>query len=173
MEIRRLGPSDANAFQALRLQALRECPSAFASNYEEERNETIAAVSQRMAPAADRGIFGAFSESELIGSIGFGRESLRKRAHKGFIWGMYVVPAFRNQRVGRQLISHVLEFAEPIQGMRQVHLRVNAANSAAIALYEAVGFRSFGLERGAMLIDGELHDEIMMARSFAKGERVP
>ena len=67
----------------------------------------------------------------------------------------------------------VLEFAESIHGMRQVHLRVNAANSAAIALYEAVGFRSFGLERGAMLIDGELHDEIMMARSVANANRVP
>lgn len=173
MEIRRLGPSDASVFQTLRLQALRECPSAFASSYEEECTTPIAVVSERMAPAADRGIFGVFSQSELIGSIGFGREGLRKLAHKGFIWGMYVVPAFRNQRVGRQLVSHVLEFAESIQGMRQVLLRVNAANSAAIALYEAMGFKAFGVERGAMLIDGELHDEIMMARPAANANRVP
>ena len=36
MQIRELVPDDAKVFQALRLAALRECPSAFASSYEEE-----------------------------------------------------------------------------------------------------------------------------------------
>lgn len=49
-------------------------------------------------------------------------------------------------------------------GVRQVNLGVNAANVEAIALYEALGFAPFGLERGFMLLDGELHDEILMVR---------
>jgi len=36
MELRTLDSRDAAAFQALRLTALRECPTAFCSSYEEE-----------------------------------------------------------------------------------------------------------------------------------------
>ncbi|MEW6705255.1 MAG: hypothetical protein AB1430_10430 [Pseudomonadota bacterium] len=37
--LRTLQPADAAAFQALRLQALRECPSAFASSAQEEARD--------------------------------------------------------------------------------------------------------------------------------------
>jgi RimJ/RimL family protein N-acetyltransferase len=48
-------------------------------------------------------------------------------------------------------------------GVQQVNLGVNAANSAAIALYESLGFQAFGIERGFMQVDGELHDEVHMS----------
>jgi ribosomal protein S18 acetylase RimI-like enzyme len=164
MQIRRLSSPDANAFQALRLQALRECPSAFSSSYEEEVELPITIIAVRLAAELGRDMFGAFSETELVGTIGFGREGARKLAHKGFIRGMYVSPAFRNQGIGRQLVSHVLQHAASLSGLRQVTLTVTASNVAAIGLYEKMGFTSFGLEPAALLVESELHDEIYMVR---------
>ncbi len=53
-----------------------------------------------------------------------------------------------------------------MNGVRQVNLGVNAANVEAIALYQAAGFIPFGIERGFMLIGGELHDELHMVRNI-------
>jgi RimJ/RimL family protein N-acetyltransferase len=164
MQIRRLDSSDASAFQALRLQALRECPTAFSSSYEEEFETPITVIANRLAPESGRVIFGAFSKTELVGTVSLGREETPKLAHKGFIGGMYVSTAFRNQGIGHQLVSHALQHAASLSGLRQVTLTVTASNLAAIALYEKMGFTSFGLEPAALLVNGEFHDEIYMVR---------
>ena len=165
MQIRELGPADAHTFQTLRLEALRERPSAFASSYEEEHDIPIAVVAERLIPKPDRCVLGAWLDSDLVGMLGLRREGQRKLAHKAFIWGMYVALSARRRGIGRQLIVHALSRAASMPGLRQINLGVNAANAEAIALYEAAGFTSFGVERGFMLIDGELHDEIQMVRA--------
>jgi RimJ/RimL family protein N-acetyltransferase len=162
MHIRRLTPADASAFQELRLSALKESPTAFGSSYEEERDFTQAFIEQRLAPRPDRGTFGAFEETELVGIIALGRETHRKLEHKALIWAMYVVPQWRRKGIGRALLLSALELARSVSGIRQVNLCVNASNSQAIDLYKSVGFEVFGRERGAMLVDGELHDEVHM-----------
>lgn len=168
LEIRELGPADAGAYQALRLQGLRERPSAFASSYEEERERPLEVVAERITAAADRVVLGAFDGSELVGVVGLVRERMRKLEHKALIWGMYVAPGSRKQGVGRALLSTALGRAASMPGLRQVNLGVNAANEAALALYESLGFKPFGLERGYMLIDGELQDEIHMVCVLAQ-----
>jgi len=165
MEIRALTEEDAGVFQALRLSALREQPSAFASSYGEECDIPLALVAERIAPSPDRCLFGAFDQSVLIGCIGLEREAKRNLAHKAFIWGMYVAPSHRNKGVGRKLVAHALGLAASMLGLHSVRLSVAKDNSSALALYERMGFRAFGMEPGAMLIDNELHDEIHMVRS--------
>ena len=162
MQIRELAPADAGAFQALRLQALRECPAAFASSYEEEHDTPIAVVADRLVSKPDRCILGAFEGHELLGVVGLQREEMKKLAHKAFIWGMYVAPTSRRSGLGRKLVAEALVRGAALPGVRQVNLGVNASNTAAIALYQTMGFASFGLERGFMLLNGELHDEIHM-----------
>ena len=164
MQISELGAGDASAFQALRLAALRECPSAFASSYEEEHGTPIAAVAERLVAKAEHCVLGAWLESDLVGMVGLQREQMRKLSHKAFIWGMYVAPAARRRGTGGRLLARVLSRAAAMPGVRQVNLGVNAANMEAVTLYEAVGFTSFGVERGFMLLDGQLHDEIHMVR---------
>lgn len=162
VKIRQLGPPDAGAFQSLRLQALLGCPTAFASSYAEEHQTPIAAVAERLHSKPDRCVLGAFIGSRLVGIVGLQREEQQKLAHKAFMWGMYVEPAGRRCGVGRELVAEALARASGIAGVRQVNLGVNASNTAAIALYESLGFSSFGLERGFMLHEGVLHDELHM-----------
>ena len=164
MHIRRLVPADAPAFQALRLQGLRECPAAFGSSYEEECETPSHVIAGHLAPESGRCMFGAFNETQLVGVVGFGRESARKLQHKGFIRAMYVAPSARNMSVGKQLLGHALAFAESVPGLRQVTLVVNASNAPAIALYESQGFKSFGVEPASILVEGVPHDEMHMVR---------
>lgn len=165
MLIRHLVPSDAGAFQALRLVALFECPSAFSSSYEDEFETPLVITEGNLASGSGRHVFGAFVGPELVGTVGVGRESARKLKHKGFIRGMYVAAAYRGAGMGKQLLEHALAFAASMEGLRQVTLTVTADNSAAVALYESRGFKVFGCEPGALLVDGVLYENLHMVRN--------
>jgi ribosomal protein S18 acetylase RimI-like enzyme len=162
MHIRVLAPSDAAAFQALRLRGLRECPEAFASSYDEEVDTPLVEIEKRLQPKNDSAVFGAFKDSELVALVGLQRESMAKLAHKSFIWGVYVAPEARGSGVGAQIMLHALNHAAVVLGTRQVNLGVNTKNRAAISLYRKLGFIEYGLERGYLLVGGELQDEYQM-----------
>ena len=162
MHIRLLVPAHAPAFQALRLRGLREAPTAFASSYEDECDTPDSEVAERMAGNKDGFLLGACDDTRLVGVVGMQRERYSKIAHKMLLWGMYVAPEARGEGVGRRLVDEALRraFAQP--GIRQVILGVHAENAPALALYAAAGFTPFGLERGGMLVDGVLQDEVHM-----------
>jgi len=162
MQLRTLTPEDASVFQELRLQGLREAPTAFASSYEEKCDTPLAAVASRLVADVSGAVFGAFNESTLVGITGGRREEHNKLAHKAFIWGVHVAPTFRKLGIGRQLVSQALDYAFATLGVRQVNLGVNKSNLQAIALYETLGFKTFGVEEDFLLVDGVLHDEVLM-----------
>ena len=161
-EIRRLESADAARFQSLRLRGLREAPTAFGSSYEEECDRPVAEVAERMARNTGGFILGAFDGDTLIGTVGMQREAPLKRRHKMVLWGMYVLPEARRGGAGRRLVDEALRQGFAVTGIRQVLLGVNAANTPALALYAAAGFTPFGLERGCMIVDGVLQDEVHM-----------
>ena len=169
MKIRRLIPSDASAFQAFRLSGLLEAPTAFGSSYEEEKDFPASTIEGRLAIKPDRGPFGAFENDTLVGLVALGRENMNKLAHKALIWGMYVTPSARGKGIGRALLLEALTLARSVPEIKQVNLCVNAGNASAIRLYEAVGFKAFGREPGAMFINGEFHDELHMYLRLTDG----
>jgi RimJ/RimL family protein N-acetyltransferase len=162
MHIRRLIPSDAVAFQAFRLAALQEAPSAFGSSFEEENDFPASTIEGRLAIKPDRGPFGTFERENLIGLVALGRENMSKLSHKALIWGMYVAPEFRGKGVARALLDEVLALARSVPEITQVNLAVNANNTAAIHLYTSAGFKEFGCEPNALCINGNYHDEVHM-----------
>lgn len=166
MEIRRLIPADVSVFQALRLASLLEEPAAFGSSYEEEKDYPISKYENWLVVNADRGPFGAFEDETLAGFVFLGREDKKKLAHKAVILAMYVAPQFRGRGTGRALLTAALSLAGSIPEIRQVNLSVNADNAPAVQLYESAGFKAFGREPGALLIDDVLHDEIHMCLSL-------
>jgi ribosomal protein S18 acetylase RimI-like enzyme len=167
MLFRSLAPEDASPFHALRLRGLQECPEAFASSYDEEKDIAIAERATRLAPKEGSAMFGAFEQSVLVGLAGLQRESMAMLSHKAFLWGVYVAPEARRKSVGEHLIRFALEFAGKTLGVRSVNLGVNTENKAALSLYKKLGFQQYGLEREFLFVHGRYHDEYQMVCQVA------
>ena len=64
------------------------------------------------------------------------------------------------------MIARVLEHARQI--VEEVRLTVVATNTAAIRAYERAGFEQYGLERRALKIADDYHDEALMTLSLLR-----
>ena len=146
----------------LRLSALRVCPQAFSSSFEEEQHLTEADFARRVAPEPPDAVFGAFGDDDagLVGIAGFRVHKNAKERHKSILWGMYVRPAGRGRGVATALLRGVTEHARKTPGVEVLQLTVTADNAAARALYDRAGFVPYGLERRALrLAPGDYRDE--------------
>ena len=166
MNIRRLTAFDAAAYRALRLLALRDSPQAFVSSLDEDKDLPLSTFESRLAERPGHAVFGAFDGDTLQGVVGLTRETRERLAHKGHVWGMYVSAAARGQGAGRGLMQAVLAHAGATPGIAKVTLSVDAANVAAIALYESLGFVVFAREADAVRLAGQPRDDLQMHLRF-------
>ena len=161
-QVRRLSASDAVSYRALRLDGLRAHPEAFGASWEEEVTQPLTWFANRLDQDI---IFGGelAGTLDLRGVVGFYVLDSAKQRHKGVLWGMFVQPDVRRTGLGPSLVARVLEHA--MQTVEEVRLTVVATNKAAVRLYERAGFEQYGLERRALKIGDEYHDEVLMAFS--------
>jgi RimJ/RimL family protein N-acetyltransferase len=162
MSIRLLKKRDAAEYRRLRLEGLQNAPAAFGSSYAEEKKLPISDFMSRLT-AKDAWIFGAFVKGRLVGTLSFVRESRLERAHHATLVGMYVSTAFRKQGLGAALVDEAIAHARKLAAIRYIKLSLMGTNEAARTLYLSRGFRTFGLEREALLVDGHYLDEEYMA----------
>jgi ribosomal protein S18 acetylase RimI-like enzyme len=163
MEVRVLTADDAAEFSRLRLEALEAEPEAFASSPEDHRAMSLDEIRSRLAGA--RGVSfvaGAFLDGKLVGTAGFYREERQKQRHRGHVWGVYVTANARGQGIARQLMETLVERAREMEGVEQVQLSVTTTQTAAVRLYRALGFRSYGIEPRAQKIGERYVDSEIM-----------
>jgi len=163
--IRPLTKDDAAQWRELRLEALREYPTAFASAYEEALEQDLSA--RIPPPDSPSVLFGAFAGGALSGSAGLHVWPGMKQRHKAELWGMYVAPSLHRRGVGSALLRAVIDHARTRVAV--VQLTVLRANRAAMALYEQFGFVSFGTEKRALRHQGVDHDDELMALDLRNG----
>ena len=77
--------------------------------------------------------------------------------------GIFVLPPYRGQGVGRRLMAYALDWAAS-QGLTKITLSVFATNRRAIRLYERFGFVLEGRRKMQYNMGGEYVDEILMAK---------
>ena len=172
--LRLLEPSDADAFQSLRLEGLVRQPTSFRATCEEEAAQSQGDLARRLTEQA---VFGAFIDGELCGIAGFAQASQAKKRHKGELWGVYVRPGARREGLGGALVGSVIEHAR--RQVAQLHATVAMTNQPARRLYRRLGFEPYGLEpRGLKVGGGYLDQELLLllldaAASGARARRVP
>ena len=169
MHIRKLLPDDVQQYRAVRLRALRDEPSAFGSSLDEEADRPLQFFAAQLAPGSERELIGAFEGDTLVGIVGITREEGAKEMHRAFLRSMFVAPQSRGQGIGKQLLANALCAVDAMPGVRQVTLAVTAGNTAALALYEAAGFRPYGRAPEALFVQGAYHDEILMVLRTSAG----
>jgi ribosomal protein S18 acetylase RimI-like enzyme len=161
MSVRRLTADDAAAWQGLRLQALQDAPTAFASSYEEEKDRSLDDV-RNMLAGKDGAVFGGFAGTTLACVASVHRESGRKMAHRACVWGVYAAPEARGTGLARAAMRALIVHARDELQVEFLSLGVNVNNAPALRLYEALGFERIGVQRGFLKVDGVLHDEMHM-----------
>ena len=163
MKIRYLNESDANIYREVRLRGLKESPLAFRESFEDECEKSLAEVAEELVPRGnppEEFKLGAFSErGELIGIVSFRRDIRVKARHRAMLSGMYVIPEARRQGVGRALLDQVVNKAEQLGGMEQIHLWVLHAMPSASGFYQDCGFAKQGPSvKGDLKIGSEYVD---------------
>lgn len=163
IHIANIKKEQAEAFWALRLEALRTHPEAFGASYEDSVHTPLSEVETRIHDEEGNYILGACTQDgELVGIAGFRREQATKASHKGSIWGVYVSPAYRGQRIANHLIQEVLDRGEGMQGLKQINLSVVTTNQAALKLYKKLGFETYGVEKNALEYQGQGYDNELL-----------
>ncbi|MGW8390635.1 N-acetyltransferase family protein [Pseudoduganella sp. HUAS MS19] len=170
MHTRLLTPGDASAYHALRLAGLRETPSAFTASFEEESTTPLSEIERRLSPGSGRHYLGVFDGADLIAIARVDRDSSAKQRHRAHIRGVYVAAIHRGRGAARKLMDYALDRAAALEGVTHISLAVTAGNEPAQKLYESLGFRAWGCEPAALIVDGVAYDEIPMTKVLKRQE---
>lgn len=156
-DTRLLGPADAAAYQALRLDALARHPSAFRTSLDEEAGHSLAELAARLETDA---IFGGFFGDTLCGLAGLEIPQPRNKRHKGTLFGVYVCPDRRRAGLGAALVGAVI--ADARTRVDQLHAAVVTSAQPARALYRKLGFEPYGLEPRALKVGDRYFDQELL-----------
>lgn len=163
MQIRILTVDDAAEYWRLRLEMLEGDPQAFSSSAEEHRLLSIDEVGQRIGSVVEQQfIVGAFEDARLVGTVGFFRDKGLKTRHKGRVWGVYVAPEKRGGGLAGKMLETLLERVSSFSGLEQILLSVAATQTAALRVYESLGFEGWGREPRALRVGDQYIDEHYM-----------
>lgn len=139
-----INPSEWPLYRNLRLQALRDAPDAFGSTYGAEADRPDEAWQARLAAAStsgqDKALF-ARNGGTVCGLVWCKLSALDPG--RADLYQMWVAPASRGQGVGRALLDEAIAWAT-LSGAQRVCLSVTVADTPAMRLYRAAGFRPFG-----------------------------
>jgi RimJ/RimL family protein N-acetyltransferase len=157
--------SDAAAYRALRLEALRSHPEAFSADYAVSEARPMAYWKDRLRSVGeDNTIVFAIHGESLIGMCAIFRGDSPKTRHSATLVSVYLLPEWRGLGIAAEMIGRCTTWARE-RGITIVKLGVAAGNAAAIRCYARCGFTQYGVEPQAICVNGTMHDEVLMVRS--------
>jgi ribosomal protein S18 acetylase RimI-like enzyme len=164
IDIRPVTRAEAPAWRALRLEMLKNHPTAFKSSYEDVADRELDFFAQRIPEGEVDVLFGVYAAGQLSGSAGFSREERHKVQHKGVMSSVYLKPPLRGRGIGAALTLRVIDHAR--KHVSVLLCSVVSDNQAARALYKRVGFVRYGVEPRALRHEGKDYDEDLLAISL-------
>jgi GNAT superfamily N-acetyltransferase len=140
--VRQVDAGEWEALRDLRLRALADAPSAFASTWEDERAAPESMWRERAERAAT-GLQGTQVVAELDGVLCATATGYVDADGQAWLVAMWVAPEARGRGLGRVLVQRVAEWARE-RGDAALRLWVTETNPAAVRLYESCGFVPVG-----------------------------
>jgi RimJ/RimL family protein N-acetyltransferase len=104
-------------------------------------------------------------DGEIIGFLDFHNGHRQRIKHQGS-FGMSVKKDFRNQGVGKALLTVLLDWAKENPLIEKVCLEVFADNTNALRLYRNFGFVEEGLKTKAIKIDEQTYYDLILMAYF-------
>ncbi|MGA0599941.1 GNAT family N-acetyltransferase [Caulobacter sp. KR2-114] len=163
-EIRPVRPDEAEAWMAMRLEALLAHPRAFGDSYEEAAARPIAELKARLAAPGPDVVLGVFVGDALQGTAAFTLDTAAKMRHKALMGAVYLRPAVRGTGAADALIAAIVAHAR--QHCAVLRAVVAPTNEAARRLYFRHGFTPYGIEPRGQRLDGVDYDEELIAIVF-------
>jgi RimJ/RimL family protein N-acetyltransferase len=164
--IREAVPADSAQLRTLRLEALRDHPAAYGTDYTSSEAQSVEAWEEHLTSIKTQNqgaFFIAVAGDQLIGMVCVSCGPSSKTRHSGTIWGVYVKEEWRGLRIAEAMIQASIEWAR-VQILLLVKLAVLTTNTAAIRCYSRSGFALYGIEPKSIFVDGVFYDEMMMSR---------
>lgn len=164
MQIRVLTSADVEAFRVLRLEAINDSPAAFLQTEECFKATLLTDLASWIESTDNKATLGAFDDrGRLLGMAGFRRDSGPKIDHKAMVWGVFLTPSARGLGLGKKLMRALIDEAARRPDIVLLYLAVTESQSAAKALYESVGFKTYGREPKAVRLGDTFLDEDLMS----------
>jgi GNAT superfamily N-acetyltransferase len=145
--IRRITALDGMLLRRVRLEALKDAPSAFSSTLDLEAGRTDAEWVERAVAGSrgrDRATFFGMVDDRVVGLVGGFRPEASSTAVE--MVSMWVAPDARRSGVGAALIDAVQAWAVETEAM-SIWAGVMRGNDAARRLYSSKGFGERGSAR--------------------------
>jgi len=162
--IRAATVDDAASLLALRLEALTIHPEAFAADVDKTAAEGENSWLERITDntrTESGSIVIACTANEVIGVTGIVRGHWPKTRHSGTLWGVYVSPNWRGNKIGAAIVNGCVEWATA-HNLTVITLGVTNSNLPAIRWYTACGFKEYGDVPRAILYKDNYYDEQLM-----------
>jgi GNAT superfamily N-acetyltransferase len=151
--VRPLGAADAPQYRELRLGSLRDFQLCHGPAYEDALEQSVEWHAERLAKPGDFW-FGAFDGDRLAGTVALRTQEGRRLRHSASLNSLMVDERQQGRGIGRALVAHLIEYARSLGYIRQVTLALTDGNASAERLYEAFGFKLYGVEPDALLHEG-------------------
>ena len=164
--ITRLDPGAWQDYKALRLEALATDPQAFEASYDQLHAKPDTYWTERLQDVAERRgswLLFAKREQRLVGMVG---ALIAEEGHVANITAVFVAEEARGSGIGTGLMSALLLELRQDQSIQRLRLYVNTSQSAAVHLYDRLGFLIVDADR-AIYGDGQEHDGYVMERAVS------
>lgn len=161
--VRQLLEEDWQVYREIRLRSLKQDPDSFGSTYERESKLTDEHWMERLRLDAR-----SFASLPLIAQLGQNYLGLAcgvvhdQDDDSAQLYQMWVAPDSRGSGIGRALVNEIIRWAENL-GVSTLNLGVTSTNTAAVRLYESIGFVVVG-DLQALRVGSELHVQNMTLR---------
>ena len=158
--VRQLLEEDWQIYKEIRLRSLKQDPDSFCSTHETESRFTDEQWMERLRLGAR-----SFASLPLIAQgqdeyLGLACGVVHAAADDAAqLYQMWVSPSSRGAGIGRRLVDEIVHWAEGL-GVSTLNLGVTSSNTAAVRLYESIGFVVVG-ELQALRVGSELRVQNM------------